>query len=76
MPRRNLWILLGLIAIAAVALVALVAVVASGGGDDDGDGDSQPTVSVRPTNEAEETPRETVEATDDGKTPGAEETPG
>ena len=76
MPRRNLWILLGLIAIAAVTLVALVAVVASGGGDDDDDGDSQPTVSVRPTNEAEETPRETVEPTDDGKTQGAEETPG
>jgi hypothetical protein len=73
MPRRNLWILLGLIAIAAIALVALVVVVA-GGGDDDGD--SNPTVSVRPTDEVEETPRETVEPSDDGKTPGPEETPG
>ena len=75
MPRRNLWILLGLIAIVAIALAAFVAVVA-GGGDDDGDGDSEPTVSIRPTNEAEETPRETVEPTDEGKTPGPGETPG
>jgi hypothetical protein len=74
MPRRNLWILLGLIAIAAVALVALVAVVA-GGGDDDGDADSAPSVSVRPTDEAEETPLETIGPTDEGKTPGPEETP-
>jgi len=74
MHRRNLLILLALMVIAAIALVAIVAVLASGGDDDDGDGD--PTVSVRPTDEPEETPGETVEPTDDGKTPGPEETPG
>jgi len=73
MPRRNLVILLALAAIAVFALIALVAIVAIGGGDDDGD--SEPAVSVRPTNEPEETSGETVEPTDEGKTPGTGETP-
>ena len=72
MSRRNLIILIGVIALAIV--VAVIALVALSGSDDDGDGDA-PSVSVRPTNEPDETPGETVEPTDDGKTPGPEETP-
>ena len=74
MPRRNLWILIAIGATAVLALVALVAIVASSGGNDD-DSVSEPTVDVRPTNEPEESPPETIEPTDEGKTPGPEETP-
>jgi hypothetical protein len=75
MPRRNLFLLLALAGIALIALAGLIAVVA-GGGDDDDEGSSEPTVSVRPTNEPEESPDETVEPTNgDDKTPGTEETP-
>jgi hypothetical protein len=76
MPRRNLYILLA--AIAAAILIAILVIAACGGddnGDDDDNGDSEPTVSVSPTNEPEESPDETAEPTGDDKTPGPEETP-
>jgi hypothetical protein len=75
MPRRNVLILAAIAATAVIALVVLVAIVASGGDDDD-DSVTEPDVSVRPTNEAEESPGQTIEPTgNEDKTPGADGTP-
>ena len=75
MPRRNLLILLAIAAVAVISVIALVAIVAGSGDGDDDEAVSEPTVSVRPTNEPEESPNGTIEPTGDDKTPGPEETP-